>query len=75
MGNKKIKSDGIQHSFSGYKSYSIDEILASGGTTAFATKLGKSPQTIEGRLRDLPEDGFLTKEEVKRALETLSNSK
>jgi len=49
--------------------------MAAGGATAFASKLGKSPQVIEDRLKELPGDAFLTKEEAARALKTLNESK
>jgi hypothetical protein len=61
--------------FSGLKSYSVDEILAAGGTTAFANKMGKNPQNIIKRLEKLPKDAFLTDEEVETALKMLKESK
>jgi hypothetical protein len=76
MDKRNIKtSDQTQHPFSGHKSYSIAEILAAGGATAFANKMGKSPETIIERLKKLPNDAFLTKEEATNALETLNESK
>ena len=54
-----------------HKSYSIDEILAAGGTTAFANSLGKNPAKIVSTLKDLPKDAFLTKDEAVLALELL----
>jgi len=76
MGKKNTKTfEDAQHSFSEHKSYSIAEIMAAGGTTAFANKLGKRPQDIEGRLKKLPDDAFLTDDEVTRALETLNKGK
>ena len=58
-----------------YKSYSVDEIMAAGGPTAFANKLGKNPQNIIKRLEKLPKDAFLTDEEVETALKMLKESK
>jgi len=76
MGKRNTKIfEEARHSFSGHKSYSIAEIMAAGGTTAFANKLGKRPQDIEGRLKKLPDDAFLTDDEVTRALETLNKGK
>lgn len=62
-------------SFSRHKSYSIDEIMAAGGTTAFATKMGKNFRAISDHLKKLPEDAFLTKEEANAALQMLNESK
>jgi len=64
-----------QDRFSDLKSYSVDEILAAGGTTAFAEKLGKNPENIENRLKRLPKDAFLTDEDVSNALRMLDESK
>jgi len=64
-----------EHPFYGHKSYSVAEIIAAGGTTAFANKLGKNPQAIDDRLKELPKEAFLTNEEAMRALETLNESK
>jgi hypothetical protein len=35
-----------QRPFSNFKTYSVDEILAAGGTTAFAEKMGKSAEGL-----------------------------
>lgn len=64
-----------QRPFANIKSYSIDEIMAAGGPTAFANKLGKNPENIVKRLEKLPEDAFLTDEEVEIALKMLKESK
>ena len=73
---KNIKTTGdTQNPFSGHRSYSIAEIMAAGGTTAFANKLGKNPQAIVDRLKELPKEAFLTNEEAIRALKTLDESK
>jgi hypothetical protein len=76
MGKRNIEtSKGEQRPFSNLKSYSIDEIMAAGGPTAFANKLGKNFQNIENRLKKLPKDAFLTDEEVEEAMKTLNQSK
>jgi hypothetical protein len=64
-----------QHSFSKLKAYSIDEVLAAGGTTAFAKKMGKSADGLLNALKNLPEDAFLTEEEFEEAMKTLNQSK
>jgi len=76
MGKNNIKTseDAEMPSFN-YKSYSIDEIIAAGGTTAFADKMGKSAKALEDALRKLPKNAFLTEEEFLKAMETLNESK
>lgn len=61
--------------FPRYKAYSIKEILAAGGTTAFANKMGKSTERMIKRLEELPVDAFLTEEEFQAAMATLNASK
>lgn len=75
--NKKYvyTPDSEQRMFPNLKSYSVDEILAAGGTTAFAEKLGKNPQDLLRKLEALPKDAFLTEEEVEEALKMLKESK
>lgn len=68
-------SDELKSSFFDFKSYSVDEIIAAGGTTAFANKLGKHPELIGEKLKELPEDAFLTEDELIQALKTLKESK
>ncbi|HEY2722398.1 MAG TPA: hypothetical protein VGI82_11770 [Chitinophagaceae bacterium] len=76
MDKKDIKvSKDTQHLLPKLKSYSIDEIMAAGGTTAFANKMGKSAQSLIDRLKEIPKEDFLTEEEVAEALKTLSQSK
>ena len=72
--NTKISRD-AQPLFSRHKTYSVSEILAAGGATAFANKLGKRPQNSAEQLKKLPEDAFLTADEAMRALEMLNESK
>jgi hypothetical protein len=61
--------------FANLRSYSIDEIMAAGGPTEFAIKIGKNPENIIKRLEKLPKDAFLTDEEVEIALKMLKESK
>ena len=76
MGKRSIKkSDEVEPLFSRHKSYSASEILAAGGATAFAEKLGKHPEKIFEQLKKLPEDYFLTEDEAARALEMLKEGK
>lgn len=73
-----VKEKNISESLSStprYKTYSVAEVMAGGGTTAFANKMGKNPANIQDRLNKLPDDAFLTKEEAEKALETLNESK
>jgi hypothetical protein len=64
-----------QKPLSNIKTYSVEEIMAAGGTTAFANKLGKNYENIISRLKELPKDAFLTDEEYNAALAILKNSK
>ena len=57
------------------KAYSIDEVLAAGGATAFAKKMGKSLKGLDKKWAALPPDSFLTDEELKNAIDTLNASK
>ncbi len=72
--NSKISGE-AQPPLSGHTSYSISEIMVAGGATAFANKMGKSPEPIEYRLKALPKDAFLTTEEAINALKVLNESK
>lgn len=67
--------DAINDPFSGIKSYSVAEVIAAGGTTAFANKLGKNPQDLVDYLKELPDDAFLTDEEAEAALKYLRENK
>jgi hypothetical protein len=76
MDKKNIKtSNEEQYSFPSLKSYSINEILAAGGTTAFANKLGKNAQSLLDYLKSIPKEDLLTEEEVTDALKILNESK
>jgi len=76
MSKKNIETENeIQPTLAKFKSYSVDEILAAGGATAFADKLGKNSRTLLEGLKTLPKDAFLTEEEAQQALETLNASK
>ncbi len=76
MDKKSIKAqDEVKTSFSKFKSYSVEEIMAAGGTTAFANKLGKHPQHLVDALKNLPIDAFLTEEEAALALKMLKDNK
>ncbi|QKJ28271.1 hypothetical protein HQ865_00350 [Mucilaginibacter mali] len=75
MGKADIKTGGETQSPFNIKTYSVSEILAAGGTTAFANQLGKNTQHTIARLKALPKEDFLTDEEAKAALEYLKNNK
>jgi len=75
MGKTGIKASGeTDHSFK-VKSYSVAEIFAAGGATAFATKMGQNPEDFFTGLKDFPKEDFLTDEEAEIALEMLRNNK
>jgi hypothetical protein len=61
--------------FSAIKSYSVEEILAAGGTSAFAAKMGKSPEKTMNLLQNLEIDSYLTNDELDAALEILNTEK
>ncbi len=76
MNKRKIETLGKQDdAFLKFKSYSIDEIMAAGGPTAFAEKMGKSWESLIANLEKLPKDAFLTDEEFEEAMKTLNQSK
>jgi hypothetical protein len=76
MGKRNIEiSREEQNPFSNLKSYSVDEILAAGGTTAFAEKMGKSAEGLLNVLKNLPQEAFLSDEEFEEAMKTLNQSK
>jgi hypothetical protein len=67
MKKKEIKVLGnAEQLFPKLKAYSVDEILAAGGTTAFAEKLGKSWQNLMANLEKLPKMLFLLMKNLKR---------
>ncbi len=49
--------------------------MASGGTTAFANKMGKNFQAIGNQLKRIPKDAFLTQEEADASLKMLNESR
>ena len=76
MGKTCVKAGGeTQSSFFNVKTYSVSEILAAGGTTAFANQMGKNTQHTVTRLKALAKEDFLTDEEANAALEYLKNNK
>jgi hypothetical protein len=76
MGKTSIKPVGeTENSFFNVKTYSVSEILAAGGTTAFANQMGKNQQHTITRLKGLAREDFLTDEEANNALEYLKNNK
>ena len=74
MRKTELKEE-TQKPLSNIKSYSVEEVMAAGGTTAFSNKLGKKPENIPARLKELPEDSFLTDEEFNAAMAILKSSK
>ena len=63
------------YQFKPIKSYSVEEVLAAGGTSAFAHKMGKSPQNLVEALKNLPDDSFLTNQEFDMAMQILQEEK
>lgn len=57
------------------RSYSIDEVLAAGGPTAFANKIGLDTRRMFEEIASLPPDAFLTEDEFNAAMATLNASK
>ena len=71
-----IKSDPVErYQFKPIKSYSVEEVLKSGGTSAFAHKMGKNSQNLVEALKNLPEEFFLTDQEFDTALKILHEEK
>lgn len=58
-----------------HRSYSIDEIISAGGSTAFAQKVGKKVTDVSKKLSQIPEDALLSENELNMALATLNDSK
>lgn len=76
MRKTELNKDGeTQKSLFKVKTYSISEITAAGGATAFANQIGKKPQHIVARLKEFSKEDFLTDEEATFALENLQLSK
>lgn len=61
--------------FRQHKSYSPEEILAAGGTTAFAIKMGKTPENLIKALEALPPAEPFTDEEWNDLLVQMANDK
>jgi hypothetical protein len=60
--------------FSNIKSYSVEEILAAGGTSAFAAKMGKSPEKLLETLQNIPQP-FFSDEEWDSLVEQIKNDR
>lgn len=71
----KPKSIANSMGFREHKSYSPEEILAAGGTTAFGIKLGKSTEKLAERLEKLPPIEPFSDEEWANLLIQLANDK
>lgn len=63
------------YQFRTHKSYSVEEILAAGGTSAFARKMGFSGKKQMEALANHPVEDFLTDEEMEAALKILRENK
>jgi hypothetical protein len=63
------------YQFRTHKTYSAEEILAAGGTSAFAHKTGLSGKKQMEALANHPVEDFLTDEEMEAALKILREEK
>jgi hypothetical protein len=63
-----------KYTFRTHESYSPEEVIAAGGTTAFAIKKGKTFENMLAKLKDAPEADF-TDEEWDIIQEQLKNDK
>jgi hypothetical protein len=63
------------YQFRTHKSYSVEEILAAGGTSAFARKIGVSGKKQMEALANIDAEDFLTDEEMEAALKILRDEK
>ncbi len=58
-----------------HESYSVEEVLAAGGTTAFGIKTGKTSESLIKALESAPKAERTTKEELKEMLDQLAREK
>jgi hypothetical protein len=58
-----------------YKTYSVEKIIALGGTDEFAHKIGHNPDKLAEILNNQPSDSSLTAEELETALRMLQETK
>ena len=72
---KTAQSINERYRFEPIKSYSVEEILKAGGTSAFAYKMGKTPDKLVEALNELPDEDFLNDQEFDLALKTLQEEK
>ncbi|MEI7583932.1 hypothetical protein [Runella sp.] len=69
------QTERYQYQFRPIKSYSAEDVLAAGGTTAFAHKMGKTAKTLVEKMKETPKDSFLTDQEMESALKLLREEK
>lgn len=74
MKKQKINEGSAGYVFRTHKSYSVDEILKAGGTTAFANKIGKSAEWQREAWSKLTPIEF-TDEEWDSMMEMIQNDK
>ncbi len=72
---KKALKTKEPYQFKVHQSYTVEEILASGGTTAFAHKTGLTGKKQMEALAKIPSEDFLTDEEFEEALKILREEK
>ncbi len=58
-----------------HKSYTVEEVFAAGGTTAFGLKMGKNNETLINALKNAPPIEPFTDEEWADLMEQVANDK
>jgi hypothetical protein len=70
-----ISTDSEPYKFKMHKSYSVEEILAAGGPTAFGIKTGKTGKNLIEALKNAPEIEPFTDEEWEDLQRQMANDK
>ena len=65
----------FENAFKDIKSYSVEEILAAGGTTEFAIKMGKTHENMVNTMKNAPKPEPFTDEEWASLMEQLARDK
>jgi hypothetical protein len=70
-----ISANNEPYKFKTHKSYTVEDVLAAGGTTAFGIKTGKTAQKLIEALENAPEIDPFTDEEWDDLQKDLANDK
>jgi len=70
-----IQTNNEAYKFKTHKSYTVEEVLAAGGTTAFGIKTGKTAQNLIEALENAPEIDPFTDEEWEDLQKDMANDK